>query len=264
MKGVLTAALHLLPLSAAPDSSGPSRSRLRGFAISSRSQRVILFDRKGREQRRIECAPYDAQALTGGRVLVTERSAGRVAIFDAKDRCSWERTGLSSPSDAEALPNGNILVLENGAGRVVEFDAAGREVWQVGGLSNPYDVDRLPNGNTLVADSGNNRIVEFDRNGLVVFEKRGLDFPNSVARRSDGRTLFTTYTRGGVAEMDRSGAITWEVTLEGSTLFSVFHEGSFVWVSDGTAGRAVKLSRRGEILEEVKFGSGFVDLHYIR
>ncbi len=261
MKTVLVVALLLF----LPDTSRRrSDEAVRGFLVSVSGEGVLRFDRDGKQVWQHKCEPYDARELKGGRVLITERSAGRVMIVDAEGKVVWEKMGLSSPTDAELVSNGNVLVLENGANRAVEVDREGKVVWEVGGLSNPYDVDRLPGGNTIVADSGNNRLVEFDRAGKVVWEKTGLDFPNGVLRLPNGRTVFTTYTRGSVGEVDAKGELLWEHKIEDSVLYAPAAENGAVWVADGKNGRAIKLSRSGERLATVELKKAFVDMCFAR
>jgi outer membrane protein assembly factor BamB len=252
-----------LALLAAADSSGPRRPRVEGFLISVMDEGVFRFDVKGKLLWSHACKPYDAADLGRGRVLVADRSAGRVFEVTRDGREVWEKNGLQAPVDADRLPNGNTLVLENGAGRVVEVTPRGDVIPVADGLNNPFDADRLPNGNTVVGDSGNGRVVEFSPRGEVVREIRDLNFPNNVLRLPTGQTVYTTYTSGTVAARNPDGTPVWEHKVEG-TLYSVAVEGDAVWVAEGRGGRAVKLSRKGEVLAEVRFGKTFVDLAFCR
>jgi len=256
----LTLALAIL---AGADSSGPKRPRVEGFLVSVPNEGVFRYDLKGKLLWSYPCRAYDAADLGGGRALVTDRTAGRVFEVTRDGREVWEKTGLNSPTDADRLPNGNTLILENGAGRVLEVTPRGDAVPVAEGLNNPYDADRLPNGNTIVADSGNNRIVEFDPGGREVRAIPDLPFPNNVLRLPNGHTLYTTYTSGTVAARDPENALLWEHKVDG-ILYSVAAEGDAVWVAEGRAGRALKLSRKGDVLAEVAFEKQFVDLAFCR
>ncbi len=245
------------------DASSPPRPRIRGFLVSVMDEGVLRFDLKGTRVWTHACAPYDAADLGGGRVLISERAAGRVFEIDRDGREVWEKRGLASPVDADRLPNGNTLILENGAGRVIEVDRHGTVVWEAGGLSNPFDAERFPDGRTIVADSGNNRGIEFDARGDPVREFADLNFPNGVLRAPTGETLFTTYTSGTVVAFDREARRLWEHKV-GGTVYSVAAEGEAFWVADGTGGRVVRLARDGRILEEIALGKRFVDLFFSR
>lgn len=255
--------LLLVALLAAADAAARPRPRIQGFLLSVMDEGVFRLDLKGRQVWSHACKPYDAADLGSGGALITERAAGRVVEVDRDGREVWERGGLLSPTDADRLPNGNTLILENGAGRVVEVDSHGVVVWEAGGLSNPYDAERLPNGHTIVADSGNNRLVEFDARGIVAREFPGLAFPNSVTRAPSGEILFTTYTSGTSGALGAEGRLLWDHKV-GGTVYSAALEGDSLWVSDGTGGRVVKLSRDGRVLEEISLGKRFVDLFFSR
>ena len=190
----------LLVFLCAFDTSPRSRPRVCRFLVSAPGLGAVLHDLKGNLLRRYPGSPYDAQQLSRGSALITERQSGRVRIVGPNGKVLWEKTGLNGPTDADLLPNGHVLVLENGVNRVVEVDRMGKVVWEVGGLSNAYDVDRLANGNTLVADSGNNRLVEFDKKGRVVWQKSGLNFPNNVLRLRNGNTILLSVKRLSTTE----------------------------------------------------------------
>jgi len=235
-----------------------------GFLASSMSDGVIIFDGAGKQIGKIECSPYDAQALPGGEVLVCDRSSNKVIVFDREGKERRSVADAGTPTDAEMVSDGNILVLENGPGRISEFDLKGKRVWSVDGLSNPFDVDRLPNGNTIVADSGNARLVEFDRAGKVVWEKGELDFPNGVLRLEDGRTLYTTYTSGGVVMLDPAGEQMWERVIESATTYSLAISDGRIYVADGASGQIFILEMDGTISDSIKLDASFVDIGYLR
>ena len=207
--------------------------------------------------RKVEANLYDAQPCSGNRVLVTERSLGRVRLLDvATGRELRSVEGLNSPTDAELLDNGNVLVL-HGIGKVTEHDPQGRVIRTFEGLNNPFDVDRLINGNTLVADSGNNRLVELDLDGKIVWEQRELAFPNNVFRLQNGNTLFTTYTTGSVVMLAPDGKEVWSKQIVRGTLYSVYCGGNEIYVSDAGNGKVWILDMDGREIRKVDLQFSF-------
>ena len=234
-----------------------------GFLVSSSGSQVTFYDAEGNEDWALAVPLYDARACSGQRLLICERSLNRVRLIDRKGATLRMLENLESPSDAELLQNDNILVLQ-GTGSVVEYDTEGKLVKQLDGLQSPFDVDRLDDGNILVADSGNNRIVEFDPAGKIIWEVLDLEFPNNVFRLSDGRTLYTTYTSGLVGLLSPTGEKIWERNIERSTLYSVYHSGGRIYVSDGGQKRIVILNMQGQQVQEIGLKSGgFCDVDFV-
>jgi sugar lactone lactonase YvrE len=245
------------------DSSRTRRAPIDRFLLSVPGEGVFLVDLKGQPLWSYRCDPYDACEAGRGRILVTDRRAGRVFIVTREGKTVWQKAGLRGPVNAELLENGNVLVVENDAGRVLEIGQGGELVREFIGHVTPFDARRRPNGNTLVADSGNHRIVEINLQGTIVREACGLKFPNSVFPMSDGRALFTTYTNGTVGEIDANGSLVWERKL-GGTLYAVASEGDILWVADGTGGRVIRMTREGTVLQEIRLGRTFLDLAFCR
>ena len=245
------------------DSSRTRRSRIDRFLISVAGEGVFLVDLKGQPIWSFRCDPYDACEAGRGRVLITDRRAGRVFIVTREGKTVWQKAGLRGPVNAELLENGNVLVVENDPGRVVELGQGGETVREFVGHVTPFDARRRSNGNTIVADSGNHRIVEIDLRGSIVREACGLKFPNSVTPLPDGRALFTTYTNGTVGEIAADGSLLWERKL-GGTLYAAASEGDVLWVADGTGGRVLQLTREGAVLQEIRVGKAFLDLAFCR
>jgi sugar lactone lactonase YvrE len=245
------------------DSSRTRQASISRFLVSVPGEGVLLFDLKGSELWSFRCDPYDACETGRGRILVTDRRAGRVFAVTREGHVVWEKAGLQGPVNAEPLDNGNALLLENDSGRVLEVTPAGEVAREIGGHRTPFDARRRSNGNTVVADSGANRIVEYDSQGRQIRETAGLKFPNSLCLLPGGRTLFTTYTNGTIGELDGTGALMWERKI-GGTLYSVAVEGNTFWVSDGIAGRVVQVARDGTLLREIKLPKTFVDLAFCR
>ena len=235
----------------------------RGFVVSESGVGATILDAKGDVVRKIEVSLYDAQDCGDGRLLVCERSAGRVSLLDQRNSKTIRSVdGLNSPADAELLENENILVL-HGSGKVTEHDVDGKIVREFDGLSNPFDVDRLPNGNTIVADSSNSRLVEFSPDGKVVWEKTGLAFPNNVFRMEDNRTLYTTYTSGDVVMLGADSKEQWRTNLAGGTLYSVYCAEGEVYVADGANQKIWVLGMDGKQLRSINVGFTFSDVGFI-
>jgi hypothetical protein len=251
-----------VPLLVHADSSRTRQSSIRRFLVSVPGQGITFFDLQGVELWSFRCDPYDACELTGGQILVTERRAGRVFIVTREKKIVWEQGGLEGPVNAEPLDNGNVLLVENDSGRVSEITPGGASMRELVGHRTPFDARRRSNGNIVVADSGANRIVEYDPQRRKVRET-AAKFPNSITLLPGGRTLFTTFTNGTIGEIDESGAIVWERKV-GGTLYSIAAEGSTYWVSEGSEGRVLQVTREGAILRQIKLGKTFVDLSFCR
>ena len=133
---------------------------------------------------------------------------------------------LHYPNDANFLSNGNILITERDMHRVIEINRDTGEIeWQFGvtgvrgsddsHLDGPHNADRLPNGNTILSDSWNNRILEVDPEGTVVWEfsREGLDslnWPRDADVLDNDNVLITDSLTGRVMEVNRGGETLWE------------------------------------------------------
>lgn len=257
----VVALLCSLPVHA--DSSRTRQVSVHRFLVSFPGQGIAFYDLQGAEIWSFRCDPYDACELAGGQILVTERRVGRVFIVTRDKKIVWERGGLEGPVNAEPLDNGNVLVVENDSGRVSEIAPGGASVREFVGHRTPFDARRRANGNIVVADSGTNRIVEYDPLGRKLRETGGLKFPNSLHLLPGGRTLFTTFTNGTIGEVDETGVLSWERRI-GGTLYSILPEGTTYWVSDGSEGKVLQVTRDGTVLRQIKIGKAFVDLAFCR
>jgi hypothetical protein len=251
-----------VPLLVHADSSRTRAASIRRFLVSVPGQGIFFFDLQGIELWSFRCDPYDACELAGGQILVTERRNGRVFVVSRDGKIVWEHGGLEGPVNAEPLDNGSVLVVENDSGRVSEIAPGGASSRELPGHRTPFDARRRSNGNIVVADSGANRIVEYDPLGKKVRETPAK-FPNSITLLPGGRTLFTTFTNGTIGEIDETGAVVWERKI-GGTLYSIAAEGSTYWVSEGSEGRVLQVTREGAILRQIKIGKTFVDLSFCR
>ena len=133
------------------------------------------------------------------------------------------------PNDANFLSNGNILITERDMHRVIEINRDTGEIeWQFGAngvlgsddshLHGPHNADRLPNGNTILADSRNDRILEVDPEGTIVwkFPPPGLDlldWPRDADVLDNDNVLITDSLNGRVLEINREGETLWEYGL---------------------------------------------------
>ena len=251
-----------VPLLVHADSSRMRQSSIRRLLVSVPGDGVYLYDLQGTELWSYRCDPYDAAEVPGGQILVTERFKGRVFIVSRDGNISWERAGLKGPVNAEPLDHGGVLILENDTG--CALDVVGDKIRRTyDGHRTPFDALRRSNGNVVVADSGANRIVEYDLEGRKVRESPGLKFPNSLCLLPGGRTLFTTYTNGTIGELDESGVLVWERRI-GGVLYSIAPEGNGYWVSDGSEGRVLQVTREGTVLRQVKLPKKFVDVAFCR
>jgi hypothetical protein len=123
---------------------------------------------------------------TAGRLLLSFREIGTIAIFDPGTReIVWAMRGpWLRQHDPDLLANGNILLFDNqghvgpgGITRVIEVDPrTNRIVWTYAGTpEEPFESEvrssqaRLPNGNTLITESDGGRIFEVTRPGRIVW-----------------------------------------------------------------------------------------------
>lgn len=234
----------------------------RGYLVSVTGSRVQEYDLSGKQVWESIADVYDAQVAVKGQIVVCERSQDRVRVIDRTGKTLRTLSGLDSPADAEILLNGNYLVAE-GSGKVTEHSPTGTVLRVMSGLTTPFDADRLSNGNTLVADSGNDRIVEFDPAGNIVWEKNDLSFPNNVFRLNDGRTLYTTFRSARVVMLDAQGEKIWEQRLPNAILYSVYCDGSKIYVADGASSKIWQLGMDGLIEGETKLPVSFCDVSFV-
>ncbi len=130
---------------------------------------------------------------------------------------------LIYPNDANFLSNGNILITERDRHRIIEVDRHSGEIeWEFGiagapgsddaHLNGPHNADRLPDGNTVVADSLNHRILEMDPDHALAwkFYPRTLDWPRDADVLDNGNVLITDSSNGRVLEVTREGETLWE------------------------------------------------------
>jgi len=261
----IAAAVFILvvPLLIHADSTRTHQPSVRRLLVSVPGDGVYLYDLQGTELWSYRCNPYDAVELSGGRILVTDRQAGRIFIVSRDGQVDWEYDELEGPVNAEPLDNGSVLVVENDSGIVFEVARDKKKFKRATGHRTPFDARRRSNGNIVVADSGSNRIVEVDADRKIIRETLGLKFPNSVCLLPGGRTLFTTYTNGTIGELDESGRVVWERRL-GGVLYSIVPEGSSYWVADGSESRVLQVTREGTLLRQIKLPKKFLDVAFCR
>jgi hypothetical protein len=140
---------------------------------------------------------------TTGRLLVSFREIGTIAIFDpTTDEIVWAMRGpWLRQHDPDLLANGNILLFDNqgnvgpgGITRVIEVDPrTHRIVWTYAGTpEEPFESEvrssqaRLPNGNTLITESDGGRLFEVTRRGEIVWNYVN---PVRARREGDGRDV---------------------------------------------------------------------------
>ncbi|HZY84433.1 MAG TPA: PQQ-binding-like beta-propeller repeat protein, partial [Gemmataceae bacterium] len=181
---------------------------------------------------------------------------GRVAEYDRDGHKRWEITGLSSPMSAQALPGGRVLITEYGARAVTERNTKGEVLWRYDARAAVVSARRLPNGNTLVVTrtrvyevdrarrevatlapavpgpiagacklrGGHTGIVttageffRFDASGKKVksFAVGGTALPISsgVQPLPNDHILVALYTQNKVAEFDADGREVWHATM---------------------------------------------------
>jgi len=157
--------------------------------------------------------PNDAELLSDGHLLITDRNNDRALEVTEAGEVLWEYAGLDRPHNADRLANGNTLICNSEGDRVVEVDPQGEIVWTFGDafpLRWPRDADRLPNGNTLVTDTRNGRVLEITPEGQVVWSFDGLALPYEADRLANGNTLIADNNHKRVIEVNPGGEIVWE------------------------------------------------------
>jgi HEAT repeat protein len=198
--------------------------------------------------------PIDAHLLPGGRLLIAEHRANRVAERDRKGTILWETRTRNSPVACQRLANGNTFIatydellevtrdgktvwslnpgrrifsatkLRNGHvvyahsnNAVAELDASGREVRSVpcAGTGTWAGVELLPNGHFLVALYGSNKVLEMDAQGKQLWGAN-VTSPTFPSRLRNGNTLVPSPDGHKVVELDRNGKMVWSASSEGS------------------------------------------------
>jgi hypothetical protein len=229
------------------------------FDRSVTNGRVVEYDRDGRKRWEIGGLRYPtaAQALPGGRVLLTEYSARAVTERNTKGEVLWRHDARDIVLCGRRLANGNTLVATRT--RVYEVDRAGREVATLSPLAGvaaacklrgghtgvitqtgeflhfdaagkqvrSFRVGRpvtfgsllqaLPNDHIVVALYVENKVVELDADGREVWQA-SVRRPSSVYRLPNGHTLVGSRMAAGVTELDRKGRVVANVSTGGRVL----------------------------------------------
>jgi hypothetical protein len=182
--------------------------------------------------------PNDAELLTNGNLLITDRNNDRVLEVDHEGRVVWQYGELNRPHNGDRLPNGNTLVVNSEDDLVIEVNQAGEIVWSFGEngiLRWPRDADRLENGNTLITDTRNDRVLEVDPDGRVVWSFTGLALPYESDRLGDGHTLIADNNHKRVIEVDSSGQVVWSFRNFDVAYPAELENGGFEADDDGDA-----------------------------
>jgi peptidylglycine monooxygenase len=147
---------------------------------------------------------HGVSATADGRVLVVDRDAHQVLIYDTQGRrqvALGERHGpqlqapFNHPTSAAIAPDGDIYVSDGYGNSVVHrFSADGRlkRTWGARGtgpgeFTTPHAVWIDPRDRVLVADRENNRVQIFDRNGAYLTEWGGtLNGAHGMSGDRDG------------------------------------------------------------------------------
>lgn len=184
--------------------------------------------------------PNDAEVLTEGHLLITDRNNDRVVEVDDAGRVVWSYGGLTRPHNGDRLEGeseaGNTLVANSEQNAVVEVSPAGEVVWTYGGgesLDWPRDADRLADGHTLITDSRGNRVVEVDAQGSEVWSYSGLSIPYEADRLPNGNTLIADNHHHRVLEVTPAGEIAWQFSNLQEAWPAALQNGGFEQDADG-------------------------------
>jgi outer membrane protein assembly factor BamB len=229
-----------------------SSKRMLGYTliVMANNMRIAEIGLDGKERWHIDGIqnPWDAQVLSGDRVLVAEFQAGRVTERNFKGDVLWEKSA-QNPIGCQRLMNGNTFIvcrnqlvevtkdgkdvfthnrpdygimgahkLRNGKiimltnnGMAVRMDANGKEEksFSVGHLMWGGGGDVLPNGHILMPQWNGNKVVEYDQDGKVVWEA-SFQWPSSASRLPNGNTLVASQNSNKIVELNRAGKVVWE------------------------------------------------------
>jgi hypothetical protein len=107
---------------------------------------------------------------------------------DGKQR--WEWLNVNGPVDIQVLPGGRFLVAEYYASRVAERDREGKIIWESPRLTgNTVAAQRLPNGNTLIATMNEVTEVSRDGKRVVASFPRPQGTVFHARRAKNGHTF---------------------------------------------------------------------------
>jgi peptidylglycine monooxygenase len=188
---------------------------------------------------------HGVSATADGRVLVVDRDAHQVLIYDTQGRrqlALGERhqpqlqAPFNHPTSAAIAPDGDIYVADGYGNSVVHrFDANGRLQRTWGGrgtgpgqFSTPHAVWIDPRNRVLVADRENNRVQIFDRDGVYLAEWG--DFYHPMAIYGDDRGLiYVTDQIPRISMLSLDGELVGRCrgTLNGAHGMSGDREGNF-------------------------------------
>lgn len=175
---------------------------------------------------------YVAVGPVDGRVYVSDRGRGEVAVFSA----TGERIGAVTPQGSSVTatggawlplalgfaPDGVLYVADSAEPQSVDvFSATGSRIASLGAGVPDGRTGRtfaFPNGiaasfeQVVVADSNNGRLLVFDRSGVLLRQFSVDGIPRGIALLGDGRIVLVDASSGSVEVLDPEGRLLGTVT----------------------------------------------------
>lgn len=181
-----------------------------GFLVGE-GKSIVHLDKDGRMVSRASInfgLTTDVKSLSGGRMLVSDGSAGTVAEMDWQGNITWSVSGLHWPSEAQRLPNGNTLVAD-GTAQLKEFDSNGKLIHVIGLQRWAASVQRVDDG-TLVGER--DAVELLDIKGSAIWSQPKSGRVTGVQRLPSGEYLISEPDAKRITILDDHGNVTWEAT----------------------------------------------------
>ncbi|MBM3841083.1 MAG: hypothetical protein FJ398_24640 [Verrucomicrobia bacterium] len=202
-----------------------------------------------------------------GNVVLFHRGEHPILVFDQSGKFlrSFGDGLFKSAHGLRLDKDDNIWVTDNGNHTVTKFSPGGQVLLSLGVKDSPGEDDRrfdkptdiafAPNGDVFVSDGyGNSRVVKFNHAGkfLLAWGKKGtgegeFNVPHAVRLDSQGRVYVADRENDRVQVFDQNGKFIRQ--FDGFAPFGLFiTPDETVFVADGRAHRALKMTLEGKIL----------------
>jgi len=194
--------------------------------------------------------PFDAQALPGDRVLVTEHDLRRVTERNLQGDVLWEKKVAGNPVQAERLPSGNTLIVCRD--RVVEVTRTGREVFTIHRPNGDLYTARKLRDGSVACVSNQGRCFRLDARGAEV---SGFRLPNGAAHLANdllpgGGALIPIAWQNKITEYDRDGKVVKDHAFPTPVSAQRLSTGGLLLVNQQFPPRLVELDRAGQVVRE--------------
>jgi hypothetical protein len=195
--------------------------------------------------------PQDAEALSGGRVLIAEFNGQRVTERNSKGDVLWQKvTPGTFPIGVHRLRNGNTFITCRNM--ILEVDRSGRELYTISRPLNDVVAARRLRDGQIVCVSSQRHLIRFDSTGK---ELKSALLPmvmqNGVDVSADGHVVVCITWMNKVTEYDADGKVVTERTIGQPMSACRLQGGHFLVGIQAWPARAVEIDRESKVVSEL-------------